>query len=73
MQVELTPVVGSKMIAARTYVATENTIYVKFKNGSFYKYTGTNKDLYDNWCAASSAGQFFNDNIKDRFDVERIS
>lgn len=54
-------------------VAHENgDLYVKFKNGSEYKYPNVPFELYEQLRDAPSVGQFLNSSIKGSYSFERI-
>jgi len=62
------PRLDSSAIRRVTYNPKTQKMNVKFVGtGKQYTYVGVPKDVYDDFIDASSAGQFFNDNIKDDY------
>jgi hypothetical protein len=51
----------------------ENTLYVLFKNGGFYRYKNVEIEKYDKFLIAESQGKFLNTEIKKGgYEFERI-
>lgn len=50
----------------------DETLYVKFLNGTYYKYNGVSQEVYNNLVTADSVGKFLNQNIKGVFSYEKI-
>jgi hypothetical protein len=50
----------------------QDNVFVKFKNGSTYKYKSVPKPVYDNLLTAPSVGQFLNKEIKGIYEFERV-
>lgn len=62
------PRLDSSAIRRVTYNPKTQKMNVKFVGtGKQYTYVGVPEDVYDDFIDASSAGQFFNDNIKDDY------
>ena len=59
--------VDSSVIAKVSYKAEEDTLDVVFVNESLYRYFGVPKKVYDKFMESDSKGEFFNQNIKDRY------
>lgn len=70
-------------MTAQTYVTVESsnidsvahadgTLFVKFKNGSEYKYTGVPVARYEALLAAESKGKYLNSEVKPNYPFERI-
>lgn len=55
-------------------IAYENeTLYVKYLNGSVYKFYKVPKQIYDGFLAAPSKGQFMNNRIKGAFSYIKVT
>lgn len=67
---ELTPV-SSSNVGAVGY--QDETLYVEFLNGGYYKYIGVPEHEYNNLLSAESVGKYLNSNIKPIYPVERIN
>lgn len=68
--VSYTPV-SSSNVAAVGY--EDSDLYVKFNNGSEYKYSGVPSSIYEQLLNAPSVGSFLNSNIKGSYNFERIA
>lgn len=56
-----------------SYIGYEGTdLYIKFKNGTVYKYANVPKDLFDNLKNSKSVGKYFTDHIKNSYDCTKI-
>lgn len=64
--------VASSHIAAVGYDDSEQVLEVEFQDGSVYSYTGVPHATYHQLITAGSVGKFFYQNIRDRFDAERV-
>lgn len=62
---------SSSTIRLAEYDDATRALTVTFTNGHRYAYSDVPADLYDALIAASSAGAFFNDHIRDRFACAR--
>lgn len=49
-----------------------DVLYVKYKGGACYRYTGVPAAVYDNLMLAESKGSFVNKEIKGAYDYELI-
>lgn len=49
-----------------------HSIYIQFKNGGIYSYTGTTASDYNNLKKADSIGKFLNTSIKPNFEFEKL-
>lgn len=67
---EMKPVVSSNV---RKVGWLDETLYVEFKTGAVYCYTGVSKSLYLELLEAQSIGHFLNDEIKKTYPYTRIS
>jgi hypothetical protein len=57
----------SSVFAAAAYTADHQVLYLRFRSGELYRYFDVPSDLYRDFLAADSHGQFFAHNIRDRF------
>ena len=65
------PRLDSSAIRRVTYNPTTQKMNVQFVGkGKQYTFVGVPEDVYDDFINSSSAGQFFNDNIKDDYIAE---
>lgn len=51
----------------------DSDLYVKFKNGSEYKYSGVPQSVYQDLLNAPSIGKYLNSNIKGTYSYEQIA
>lgn len=51
---------NSSMLASCAYDTSEKELHVQFQNGKTYVYTDVGVDIYNDLCAAKSAGKYFN-------------
>lgn len=66
---QMTPVVSSNVDS----IGYENeTLYVRFKNGSLYLYENVPSYQYDALMSASSKGSYLAQNIKGHYSYARI-
>ncbi len=49
-----------------------NTIYIRFKNGSSYKYNKVPYHVYSKLVSAESVGQEFHRSIRGKFEYEKL-
>lgn len=66
MPIEMTQLRSSN-IAAAGYDVETKVLDIEFNNGSRYSYDDVSKDVADGLFSASSAGQYFANNIKGRY------
>lgn len=64
--------VASSNINGVAYDAAKQELYIEFKGGARYKYSGVPEDDYDGLMGAPSKGQFFASNIKDAYPYQRV-
>lgn len=64
----LLPVEGSTSIAAAGYDPATLTLAIQFKNGGLYHYTGVPQEVVDQLRAAESAGKFYMQQIRGKYD-----
>ena len=49
-----------------------NDLIVEYLSGTKYKYKAVPKDLYETLLTAESKGRFVNNNIKGKFEYEKV-
>jgi hypothetical protein len=54
------------------YQADSQTLTVKFPSGSTYQYSGVPQAVYDGLQKAESKGQYFNTEIKGKFESKKV-
>ncbi len=54
------------------YDATSNTLEILFKDGAIYRYLDVPQFVYDELLAAESAGRYFHQMIRDKYQFTRI-
>ncbi|MFN6566263.1 KTSC domain-containing protein [Dendronalium sp. ChiSLP03b] len=64
--------VSSTMAAAVGYDRDECILQVEFQNGAIYQYSGVEPETWEDLHATDSIGKFFNDEIKGRYECDRI-
>ena len=47
-------------------------LYVEYKTGNTYKYKNVPHKLFEEFVKAESKGRFMNENIKGKFDYEKV-
>ncbi|MEH2390669.1 MAG: KTSC domain-containing protein [Nostoc sp.] len=65
------PVVSS-MAMAVGYDRNEHILQVEFQSGSIYQYLGVDEDTWEDLHSSDSVGSFFNQEIKGRYDCDRL-
>ncbi|MEH2405781.1 MAG: KTSC domain-containing protein [Nostoc sp.] len=65
------PVVSS-MAMAVGYDHNEHILQVEFQSGSVYQYLGVDEDTWEDLHSSDSVGSFFNQEIKGRYDCDRL-
>lgn len=66
--------VSSSNLASIGYDENSRTLYVSFRNGRLYKYSGVPLQVYNGLMAASSKGQYFDRYIvKAGYSYQRVS
>jgi hypothetical protein len=64
--------VSSSMAIAVGYDRNEQILQVEFQSGSVYQYLGVDEDTWEDLHASDSVGSFFNQEIKGRYDCDRL-
>ena len=62
----------SSSIAAFAYEAEDMMLFVRFKNGRTYRYSGVPSLVFSAFSHADSKGTFFNAQIQGRFPYSQI-
>jgi hypothetical protein len=55
------------------YEDDKQLLTIEFKRGGRYEYENVPPEVYNSLIVAKSAGQFFNENIRDNFEFTKIS
>jgi hypothetical protein len=66
-------VLNSSVITAVRYDASENFLDVEFNSGRVYRYWMVSSAVYEGLIQASSAGQYFNTEIRNRFPHRELT
>ncbi|MBW4612610.1 MAG: KTSC domain-containing protein [Desmonostoc vinosum HA7617-LM4] len=64
--------VSSSMAIAVGYDHDAHTLQVEFQSGAIYQYSGVDADTWEDLHACDSIGEFFNHEIKGRYESERV-
>lgn len=67
---ELTPVTSSNLSGIAHH---EGALFVKFNNGSVWKYPGVPPAHFEEMKTAESVGRYFNAHVKGRFEGVKIA
>lgn len=65
-------IIESSQIEAIAYYEPHMKLFIKFKNGSIYEYMNVHKDDYESLQRAESAGKFFHQYIKNKFEYHKV-
>jgi KTSC domain len=65
------PLVDSSAVSSIEYDPDRKEMYVTFTSGSRYTYFKVPQDVYENWLAAPSIGEYFSEHIRDRYEYAR--
>ncbi len=65
--------IASEVLASVGYEQEEAILEIEFRNGRIYHYYAVPPSIYKALVASESAGNYFNDEIKDRYPTEPIS
>ena len=68
----LTPV-SSSNVSAVGYDAPTHRLFVRFTNGSLYRYEGVTEATYRSFLAAPSKGQFVWQHLRDQYPYARVA
>lgn len=64
--------VESSNINAVGYDMSFGNLVVEYKSGNKYQYKNVPYELYENLLKAESKGRFMNENVKGKFEFDRI-
>ncbi|CQH21614.1 KTSC domain-containing protein [Yersinia enterocolitica] len=64
--------VDSSNLESVGYDSTSNVLEVEFKNGSLYQYLDVPEHIFPELITASSVGIYFNENIRNNYECQRI-
>jgi hypothetical protein len=64
--------IQSSLITEARFDEAHNTLDVDFRSGRTYRYFMVQESVYDALIHASSAGAFFNDEIRDNYRCIRV-
>jgi hypothetical protein len=62
----------SSVFTAAAYLPARRMLYLRFCSGELYRYVDCPPDLYRDFLAADSKGQYFAHHIRDRFTCEHL-
>jgi hypothetical protein len=62
----------SSSVAAFAYEAEDMTLFVRFKTGRTYRYSGVPSSVYEDFADADSKGTFFNAQVQGRYPYSQI-
>jgi len=62
----------SSIVAAFAYEAEDMTLFVRFKTGRTYRYSGVPSSVYEDFADADSKGAFFNAQVQGRYPYSQI-
>jgi hypothetical protein len=62
----------SSSVAAFAYEAEDMTLFVRFKTGRTYRYSGVPSSVYEDFADADSKGAFFNAQVQGRYPYSQI-
>ncbi|MFJ5457601.1 KTSC domain-containing protein [Pectobacterium sp. CHL-2024] len=64
--------VDSTNIESAGYDPNTSILEIEFKNGSLYQYSGVPEYIFQELISASSVGVYFNQNIKNNYEFQKI-
>ena len=64
-------VFNSSNVLKSTYFIEQQRLYIAFNRGNTYSYEGITNEMYELFENAESQGQYFNKNIKGKFDFRK--
>lgn len=65
-------VVGSTLVDKVFYSTKQKVLDALFHNGSRYRYRGVTPSVFSEFVLSGSMGKFFNQNIKGRYESEKV-
>lgn len=63
---------NSSMANAIGYDSNTNILQIEFHNGAVYQYSEIDQDTWQDLHQADSVGKFFNENVRGKYQYERI-
>jgi hypothetical protein len=64
--------INSSMATAVGYDDGKNILQVEFHNGAVYQYSDIDQDTWQDLHQADSIGKFFNENVRGKYQYERV-
>jgi hypothetical protein len=64
--------INSSNIEAAGFDPIQSKMVVRFKSGAYYEYLSVPQQIYEQFRGAQSKGIFFNQNIKNYYNCNRI-
>ncbi len=64
--------VDSSNLESAGYDPTSNILEVEFKNGTLYQYASVPEYIFHELISANSVGIYFNQNIKNNYECQRV-
>ena len=65
--------ISSSSIASAGYNKETKTLEIEFNSGAVYEYLDVDEDVFKSMKAADSAGKYFNMNIKNSYEFNKVS
>lgn len=65
------PVQSSNLVSVK-YEESSMNLEIEFKKNSVYQYNHVPKSVYDELMGSKSLGEYFHENIKDKYDYHKI-
>ncbi len=62
----------SSVFTAAAYLPAKHILYLRFRSGELYRYLKFPPELYRDFLAADSKGQYFAHHIRDQFTCEHL-
>lgn len=62
----------SSVFTSSAYLTDKRLLYLRFRTGELYRYFDFPPELYRDFLAAGSKGQYFAHHIRDRFPCEHL-
>ncbi|HXS36492.1 MAG TPA: KTSC domain-containing protein [Flavipsychrobacter sp.] len=72
LQILDVPVMPSSVIAAMDYYPSSSTLRITFVSGTVYDYKHVPESIFKKMKAFTSKGTFFNQQIKGKYDFEKV-
>jgi hypothetical protein len=62
----------SSVLTSVAYLPDQRMLYLRFRSGELYCYSDFPPELYRDFLAADSKGQYFSYNIRDQFPCQHL-